>query len=123
MEPRYQGSGLAIVFVPGSLALMDVPARIEVEKGAVVTLTWEDGSVTRLKAELLRGACQCATCREPSGEAATAEVLDGPEPVTITNAALVGAYAVNFSFAPDDHHTGIFPFERLRSLGAEEAVG
>lgn len=102
---------------------MDVPARIEVEDGAVVTLTWEDGTATSLKAELLRGACQCATCRDPSGEAATASVLDGPTPVTITNAALVGAYAVNFSFAPDGHATGIFPFERLRALGAGEEDG
>lgn len=98
---------------------MDVPARIEVEKEALVRLTWEDGSATTLEASLLRGACQCATCREPSGEAATAAVLQGPTPVTITSAALVGAYAVNFSFAPDDHHTGIYPFERLRALGAD----
>ena len=102
---------------------MDVPARIEVEEGALVRLTWEDGSATSLKADLLRGACQCATCRAPSGEAATAQVLAGPTPVTITSAALVGAYAVNFSFAPDDHHTGIYPFERLRALGAEEGEG
>ena len=102
---------------------MDVPARIEVEDGAVVTLTWEDGSATSLKAEWLRQACQCATCREPSGEAATAAVLAGPAPVTITNTELVGAYAINFSFAPDNHHTGIYPFDRLRSLGAGEGGG
>ncbi len=101
---------------------MEVPARIEVEDGLTVTLTWEDGSATSLEAELLRRACQCATCREPAGEAATAAVLDGATPVTITDASLVGAYAVTFSFAPDDHHTGIFPFDRLRTL-QEEGLG
>lgn len=100
---------------------MDVPARIEVEDGALVRLTWEDGSATILAADLLRGACQCAACREPSGEAATAAVLAGPTPVRITNAELVGGYAISFSFAPDDHHTGIYPFERLSSLGEGEA--
>ncbi len=89
----------------------------------MVTLTWEDGSATSLKAELLRKACQCATCREPSGEAATAAVIAGPAPVTITNTELVGAYAINVSVAPDDHHTGIDPFDRLRSLGAGEGGG
>ncbi len=99
---------------------MEVPARIEVEDGLTVTLTWEDGSSTRLSADLLREACQCAACREPDGEAATTAVLTGPTPVTITDAALVGAYAVNFSFAPDGHQTGIFPFDRLRSLEEED---
>ncbi len=47
-------------------------------------------------------------------------MLTGPTPVTITDAALVGAYAVNFSFAPDGHQTGIFPFDRLRSLEEED---
>ena len=102
---------------------MDVPARIEVEGGALVRLTWEDGSATNLEADRLRGACQCATCREPSGEAATVAVLQGPTPVSITNAELVGAYALSFSFAPDDHHTGIYPFERLRALGDAEEEG
>ena len=27
----------------------------------------------------------------------------------------IAAYAL--TFAPDDHHTGIYPFDRLRSLG------
>ena len=95
---------------------MDVPARIEVEEGERVVLTWEDGTTTELTAPELRAACQCAACREPSGEAQTAAVLGGPLPVRIDEAKLVGGYAINFVFTPDGHGTGIYPFEVLRAL-------
>ena len=95
---------------------MDVPARIEIEEGEHVTLTWEDGSVTELTAAQLRAACQCASCREPDGEAQTAAILAGPVPVKISEAKLVGGYAINFVFSPDGHGTGIYPFEVLRVL-------
>ncbi len=93
-----------------------LPERIEVMDGAQVELTWEDGEVTLLSAVDLRAACMCAVCREPAGEAATRAVLDGAVPVTIADASLVGGYAVNFVFAPDNHHTGIFPFTALRAM-------
>ena len=96
---------------------MDVPQRIEVEGGAALVLTWPDGAVTTVAAPALRAACECATCLGPEGgagwigDAATVRILD---------ATLVGAYAINFTFAPDDHHTGIYPFDRLRALGERE---
>lgn len=96
---------------------METPIRIEIEEGREVVLSWEDGETTVLSAETLRAACQCATCREEAGRRATERVLRGDEPVRITEARLVGAYAVNFVFAPDGHHTGIYPFERLRAMG------
>jgi len=103
----------------GSLSAMDVPERIEVEEGLVLVLTWPDGVVTKVAAPALRAACQCATCLGPEGNASW---IGDAATVRILNAALVGAYAINFTFAPDDHHTGIYPFERLRQLG-EAGVG
>ncbi|MBT8250350.1 MAG: DUF971 domain-containing protein, partial [Acidimicrobiia bacterium] len=32
---------------------------------------------------------------------------------------LVGAYAINFGFAPDGHHTGIYSFDSLRALATD----
>lgn len=93
-----------------------VPAKIEIEGGATVTLTWDDGVVSVLSAASLRAACQCATCREPAGEEAIRLVLGGVKPVTIEAAGLVGGYAINFVFGPDGHGTGIFPFAELRHL-------
>ncbi len=96
-----------------------VPARIEVDSGTGVTLTWEDGSTARFTAAELRAACQCAACREPAGKEATRLVLDGVAPVTIEKASLVGGYAINFVFGPDGHGTGIYPFGELKHLAEE----
>ena len=95
-----------------------VPQRIEVIEGQLVEFTWEDGTLTELDAATLRGACRCATCREPAGEAATVAVLAGSEPVKIAAAELVGGYAMQFVFEPDGHGTGIYPFTALRDLSA-----
>ncbi len=95
---------------------MEVPARIEVVEGEQVELTWPDGHRQELTARELRAACPCATCRDPAGAERTVLLLGGPVPVMITDARLVGDYAINFTFAPDGHHTGIFAFDYLRSL-------
>lgn len=95
---------------------VEVPARIEVVGGDRVELTWPDGHVQELSARALRAACPCATCRDPAGAERTALTLAGPVPVSITGAKLVGDYAINFVFAPDGHHTGIFAFDHVRSL-------
>lgn len=100
---------------------MEVPARVEVDGGKVLILTWADGSVDSIDAAALRAACECAACREPAGAAATRSALAVPELIEITDVRLVGAYAIGFSFAPDDHHTGIYPFDRLRALGSPAA--
>lgn len=94
---------------------MDIPERIEVEEGKTLILTWSDDSSTRVAAPALRAACECATCLGPEG---TGSWIGDAGAVRILDATLVGAYALNFTFAPDDHHTGIFPFDRLRALGA-----
>lgn len=96
--------------------MSEVPVRIEVNGKAAVVLSWEDGTTTELTAPRLRAACMCAACREEVGAAATAAVLAGPEPVTIEGAELVGGYAVRFTFGPDGHSTGIYPFGMLKGI-------
>lgn len=98
--------------------MTEVPQRIEVD-GSTVTFTWEDATVSRFTAAALRGACECATCREPAGMEQTRAVLGGDQPVSVVDARLVGGYAVTFTFSPDGHGTGIYPFDRLRSLPSE----
>ena len=97
-----------------------VPERIEVVGGEEVLITWAGDDTSSFTAAQLRGACQCAECREEAGRRQTERVLSGPVPVTIASAKLVGNYAVNFTFGPDGHATGIFPFPALRSLDQEE---
>lgn len=84
-----------------------------------LVLTWPDGAVTSVAAPALRAACECAICLNSLGTgASTGEAAS----VRILEATLVGAYAINFTFAPDHHHTGIYPFDRLRALGATQDV-
>ncbi|NND14078.1 MAG: DUF971 domain-containing protein [Acidimicrobiia bacterium] len=98
---------------------MDVPERIEIREGSSLELTWSDGNVSEISASELRSACMCATCRDETGAKATAAVLQQPEEIRIVGATLVGAYAINFGFAPDGHHTGIYSFDSLRALATD----
>ncbi|CAN5873056.1 DUF971 domain-containing protein [soil metagenome] len=99
---------------------MNLPARIDVEGGTRLVLTWEDETQTAVTARTLRAACPCASCRSDTGAKRRAAVLGGPVEIRMETARLVGAYAVNFEFAPDSHRTGIFTFDQLRQLGSSE---
>jgi len=90
--------------------------RIEVDRGERLVLTWDDDTVDTFTAEDLRRSCPCAGCREDP--AAGRNLLGGVDPVRIDDARLVGGYALNLTFAPDGHATGIFSFSYLRSLTA-----
>jgi len=80
-----------------------------------IGIVWADGRACRYLAPALRRACPCAQCvNEWTGE----RVLQ-PEGVsddlTITNAQLVGRYALAFKWS-DGHETGIYSFRYLRDL-------
>jgi DUF971 family protein len=94
---------------------MDVPSRVEVRGDAELAITWEDGAVTVVVAATLRAQCPCAICRDPAGMRATERVLDQEE-VRIAATRMVGGYALGFTFEPDGHETGIFPFPLLRRI-------
>ena len=96
---------------------MDTPERIEVlDAGSTVRLTWSGDRMQEFSAAELRRACPCASCGESVGRSAMLRTIEGDRPVTITAAELVGTYAVAFSFAPDGHRTGIYPFDVLSVL-------
>lgn len=94
------------------------PERVEINDRTEVVITWEDGTDSKLSAAELRQLCPCAACREGPGRSQLEAVVHGPIPVTITEASLVGAYAINFVFGPDGHGTGIYPFPGLYELGS-----
>ena len=81
-------------------------------------LVWQDGTEQRLSARELRAACPCASCRVPEGAQRIAALLRGPIEVEIGDAKLVGSYAINLTFRPDGHRTGIFSFNYLQGLEA-----
>jgi DUF971 family protein len=86
---------------------MEAPVRIEVEPGGIA-LVWEGGETSTIAASRLRAACPCAACREGS---------PAPPGTSIDGARIVGEYALNVTFGPDHHATGIFPYDLLREIG------
>ena len=99
---------------------VDKPTRIEIEGGTQMLLVWQDGTEQQLSARELRAACPCASGREPKGAQRVAALLRGPIQVEIGDAKLVGSYAINLTFGPDGHRTGIFSYNYLQSLQAGE---
>ena len=78
-------------------------------------VAWSDGHVSLFEGRALRLACPCATCIEEwSGE----PILDPstvPERVSAEDIQLVGLYGIRIGWS-DGHGTGIYTFERLRTL-------
>lgn len=73
-------------------------------------IQWADGTTTLMTAPEVRAYCHCAACRELPPAERTPEVHAA---ATIDGAELVGSYAVNFTFGPDGHGAGIYPFYDL----------
>ncbi|MFZ0493020.1 MAG: gamma-butyrobetaine hydroxylase-like domain-containing protein [Acidimicrobiia bacterium] len=86
---------------------MDQPSRIVLERDGRLLLTWPDGQVTDLSADLLRRSCPCAVCRESPGSWVT--------PATrIRTVEPAGAYGLRILF--EGHESGIFSYDYLRLL-------
>lgn len=91
------------------------PVQIVEDSDSQVSIKWSDDSESTYSAVQLRRSCPCAGCiNEWTGE----KMLDDsniPEDLTISNMALVGRYAINFTFS-DAHETGIYSFAYLQKL-------
>jgi DUF971 family protein len=74
-------------------------------------ISWSDGHDSRYPYDYLRGYCPCAACQ---GHRVAWEFVPNDAPV-LTVVAEVGNYALNLHFA-DDHKTGIYSFDILRTL-------
>lgn len=98
------------------------PTAIERIDASQIAITWSDGQRQTFSARRLREACPCATCREkqsaPPKPTNQLTVLSAAEaqPLTIRGMRPVGSYAYNIVFS-DGHSSGLFSFDRLRSLG------
>lgn len=81
-----------------------------------LTISWEDGVVSRLDASLLRRHSQAAS--------AVRARVDGREPdaaaLSVTGVEPIGSYAVRLSFS-DGHDRGIYPWSYLRAIADKAA--
>ncbi len=95
----------------GTIQPMDQPTRIVLEHHDRLLLTWQGGEVTELAADVLRGSCPCAACKEsPTGWVVPT--------VTIRTVEQAGAYGLRILF--DGHESGIFSYDYLRLLGSRD---
>ncbi len=96
------------------------PRDLTVDRAAgVLRVEWQDGHHSSYPLRWLRANCPCATCREERRAAALEtdelRLASGPLPsAEIVDAALVGNYAVRFTWA-DGHGSGIYVFSALRA--------
>lgn len=95
---------------------MRQPTEIVEESDREISVTWDDGAVTRYDAPALRRACPCASCvNEWTGEKMLSDESVADD-LTIGSTSIVGRYALNFHFS-DGHDTGIYSFQYLRKIG------
>ena len=91
------------------------PATIDVERERGVTITWEDGQVSRFGLEELRLNCQCANCRGLRQEGREPWPQPGaPEQLRIESAETVGNWGLTIHWN-DGHTIGIYAWDVLRS--------
>ncbi|MFP3905583.1 MAG: DUF971 domain-containing protein [Acidimicrobiales bacterium] len=87
---------------------------ITVNREDGVDIEFIDGHRCTFDLEELRLACPCASCRgaRDKGQAPW-PTPRSPQPLTITDAELVGAWGLSITWN-DGHSTGIYPWDSLR---------
>jgi len=89
------------------------PRAIDVDRDDALTVTWEDGTTTRLGLEALRQGCPCAACRDRRDRGlAVWPVAASPRPLRIVDAHLVGNWGLGVTWN-DGHNTGIYSWPLL----------
>lgn len=90
-----------------------IPDRISYDDTSL-TIVWRDGRECRYDLLELRRACPCAMCRGGHGVDAVRITGDINE-IRLNSWKKVGRYAIQFLWS-DNHDTGIYPWDGLRSL-------
>jgi ATP-binding protein involved in chromosome partitioning len=91
------------------------PTLIERIGDKGLRIVWDDGHESLLQNQDLRFACSCAVCIDEITGVRKIRREDIPADIRPTGLQLVGHYAVQIDWS-DGHATGIYTYERLRSL-------
>ncbi|MCH9033243.1 MAG: DUF971 domain-containing protein [Planctomycetes bacterium] len=96
--------------------MRDAPTDIKLKRAeGILEVTWRDETPRRHPVRQLRCECACAGCIDERSGVRTLDVDAVPDDIGITNMALVGNYAVKFSFS-DGHDTGLYSWDRLYGI-------
>jgi len=91
------------------------PDSLERINGSALRVRWQDGHESVYPVRYLRQRCPCAGCVDELSGRRLLTPESVPADLQAPGAALVGNYAVSFSFS-DGHGSGIYTFEALRRL-------
>lgn len=93
------------------------PVSIETLEPGVLRFVWDEAGTltTDFPTRYLRLHCRCAACVSETTGANLIDRVSVPDDVTVTDASLVGNYAVALDFS-DGHTTGIFSWEYIVEL-------
>ena len=98
--------------------MRDAPTDIKLKRAkGILEVTWRDETPRRHPVRQLRCECGCAGCIDERSGVRTLDVDAVPDDIQIASMALVGNYAVKFSFS-DGHDTGIYSWDRLYGMQA-----
>ena len=105
-----------------------VPTEIRRDAKAGLTISWRDGTISKIPTNLLRRECPCASCNERRGDTSHAQPLTTKkralsvihntleEELDLQEIWAVGQYALGMRWG-DGHESGIYPFTLLLELG------
>lgn len=95
------------------------PKHLDIRKDEGLHIEWANGDNVFYTTDLLRKMSPSADAKTTREELDTNPLAILPktssDPLTITDASLVGNYAVRLTFS-DGHSTGIYSWDYLRSL-------
>ena len=98
------------------------PIRLDLKKDEKLEIQWQDGHLSTYPVRYLRKHCPCATCKtfreeQASKPRTSLTVFSKPAegPLAAMGAELVGGYALRIDWS-DQHNSGIYSFEFLRSI-------
>lgn len=95
-----------------------IPRQVKLNSSEQLGITWDDGHVSIILLKTLRDKCPCAGCQ---GETVLLRSYQPPvQPelpgkYKLKDAAQVGSYAIQLTWG-DGHNTGLYTYEKLRSL-------
>ncbi len=102
------------------------PRRLDLKKDEGLTVEWDDGHTSFYSVKVLRRLSPSADMRELRDQQQRNPLTVLPDsaahhhgPLTVTDAELVGNYALRLHFS-DGHHTGIYSWEYLRKIDPEK---
>ena len=89
--------------------------------GEGVQIGWSDGRTCTYPYRYLRLQCACASCVEEMTGRRILNVASVPDDVIAVDYIPVGKYALQFLWS-DGHQTGIYPFNLLLRLAANDSA-